>query len=89
MTEGPGGAWACGRCKKEAAPRINFKPWTGELGRRIVGSICLDCWNEWTSVQTKIINEYRLNVLDPGHAKALREQMEVYLGFRSPESETR
>jgi Fe-S cluster biosynthesis and repair protein YggX len=34
-------------------------------------------------VQTKIINEYRLNVLEPEHAKVLKEQMQVFLGLAS------
>ena len=87
MTESSSGAWSCGKCRNDAAPRIGFKPWTGALGRRIQDTICLNCWNEWTSVQTKIINEYRLNVLDPGHAKALREQMEVFFEFRAVEGD--
>jgi Fe-S cluster biosynthesis and repair protein YggX len=37
-------------------------------------------------MQTKIINEYRLNVLEPEHAKMLREQMLSFLGLSAPGS---
>jgi Fe-S cluster biosynthesis and repair protein YggX len=36
------------------------------------------------AVQTKIINEYRLNVLDPGASAAIKEQMQIFLGFKEP-----
>jgi Fe-S cluster biosynthesis and repair protein YggX len=38
------------------------------------------------AMQTKIINEYRLNVLDPEHTRLLRGQMKVFLGMAPPES---
>ncbi len=78
--------WTCRRCGRSDVPRITFQPWPGELGRRVQAEVCDNCWNEWTSVQTKIINEYRLNVLDPGHTKALREQMEYFFGFKEPDA---
>lgn len=79
--------WACRRCSRPETARIPFKPWTGALGRRIQDEICLDCWNEWTGLQTRIINEYRVNVLDPEQARALRNQMEIFLGMRPPEGD--
>jgi len=79
--------WQCQRCGLESGGRIRFAPWPGDLGRKIQSSICESCWNEWLGVQTRIINEYRLNVLDPGHSQAVRQQMEVFLGFRSPDED--
>lgn len=85
MAEQEQGAWLCQRCGGSSVPRLAYTPWPGELGKRIAAAVCGNCWNEWVSVQTKIINEYRLNVLDPGHAKAVREQMEFFLGLKKPE----
>ncbi|NJN65123.1 MAG: hypothetical protein HC882_09780 [Acidobacteria bacterium] len=51
-------------------------------GARVVEEICGSCWKEWMGVQTKIINEYRINVLHPEHAEAVKQQMEVFFGFR-------
>jgi Fe-S cluster biosynthesis and repair protein YggX len=87
MSELNGADWACERCKSGAGGRLDFPPWPGELGRRIQSKICESCWNEWVGIQTRIINEYRLNVLDPGHSRAVREQMEVFLGFRQPDQD--
>ncbi len=75
----------CNRCHTAGAPRLEFAPWPGALGRQLQQSVCSNCWNEWLGLQTKIINEYRLNVLDPGHSKALRDQMEIFFGFKAPE----
>lgn len=77
--------WACRRCGRPG-PRLEWAPWPGQRGKVLQEGICAPCWNEWLGMQTKIINEYRLNVLDPGHSKALAEQMEVFLGLRAPET---
>ena len=77
--------WTCRRCGTAGAPRLPFAPWPGALGATLRDTVCENCWNEWQGLQTKIINEYRLNVLDPGHAKALRDQMEVFFGLRQPD----
>jgi Fe-S cluster biosynthesis and repair protein YggX len=51
----------------------------------VVNSVCEICWREWMGTQTKIINEYRLNVLEPEHARLLREQMLTFLGLAGGE----
>lgn len=77
-------AWSCRRCGGHE-PRLGWAPWPGQKGRTLQETICARCWDEWLGMQTRIINEYRLNVLDPGHSKALQEQMDVFLGFKAPE----
>lgn len=77
--------WACSRCGR-LEPRLAWPPWPGEAGQRIQNQICDICWREWMGMQTKIINEYRLNVLEPDHAKMLREQMLSFLGLSAPGS---
>lgn len=75
------GTWKCRRCGSDG-PRLDFQPWPGPAGARVVEEICGSCWKEWMGVQTKIINEYRINVLHPEHAEAVKQQMEVFFGFR-------
>jgi len=77
------GSWKCSRCGGDG-PQLDFSPWPGELGRRVRDGICRSCWDEWMGLQTKIINEYRINVLHPEHAAAVRQQMEIFFGFREP-----
>lgn len=73
--------WKCKRCNG-SEPRLDFQPWPGAIGARVLEEICGNCWKEWMGVQTKIINEYRINVLAPEHASAVRDQMEVFFGFK-------
>ena len=68
-------AWTCRRCGQADAPRIDFEPWPGDLGREVRETVCSSCWNEWMMIQTRILNEYRVNVLHPDHVRAVREQM--------------
>jgi Fe-S cluster biosynthesis and repair protein YggX len=38
----------------------------------VLGSICGGCWKLWEEMEVKVINEYRLNFLDPQHREALQ-----------------
>jgi Fe-S cluster biosynthesis and repair protein YggX len=51
------------------ARRIGF---TGRLKEQILGGICQSCWKEWEGVEVKVINEYRLNFLEPQHREVLK-----------------
>jgi len=79
------GTWKCERCGGAERGRLEYAPWPGPIGERVRSSICQGCWQEWLGLQTKFINEYRLNVLDPNQAKALRDQMEIFFGFKEAE----
>lgn len=54
-------------------------PYPGELGKRIYESICLEAWQQWLRQQTLLINENRLNVLDPKSRTFLEEEMVKFL----------
>lgn len=84
MSSEAAAGWACRHCGKFDQPRIPFPPWPGELGRRLLAEICKLCWDEWMGMQTRLINEYRLNVLNPSDAEALRDQMEIFFGYKAP-----
>ena len=55
------------------------QPWPGELGKRIFDSVSKEAWQGWLGHQTMLINEYRLNALDPNARKFLAEEMEKFL----------
>ena len=61
------------------AEGLDFAPWPGEIGKRILQEISQEAWQEWLRQQTILINEYKLNPLDREHKKYLRSQMEAYL----------
>ena len=47
------------------AEGLDFAPWPGPLGQRIYAEISKPAWQQWLAHQTMLINEYRLNPLDP------------------------
>jgi len=60
------------------AEGLTRQPWPGELGKRIYDSVSRDAWQGWLGHQTMLINEYRLNALDPNARSFLAEEMEKY-----------
>jgi len=60
----------CGRTGEPAPPhRVAFP---GPFKEQILKDICSSCWQEWEGVEVKVINEYRLNFLDPEHREMLK-----------------
>ncbi len=68
----------CARLGREAEG-LSYAPWPGELGQRIYHNISRQAWNEWLVQQTTLINEYRLNPLDPQARKMITTEMEKFL----------
>jgi Fe-S cluster biosynthesis and repair protein YggX len=62
----------CGQPAETTAPP-NRVPFTGTVKERIVSGICGACWKEWEGVEVKVINEYRLNFMDPQHREMLKK----------------
>ncbi|MBS1269212.1 MAG: putative Fe(2+)-trafficking protein [Gammaproteobacteria bacterium] len=60
------------------AEGLDRSPWPGELGRRIYENVSKQAWQEWLSLQTMLINENRLNPMNPEHRKLIEEQMEKF-----------
>lgn len=68
----------CVKLKREAEG-LDFAPYPGELGKRIWQSISKEAWQEWIGIQTRLVNENRLNLADARARKYLAQQMERYL----------
>ena len=68
----------CAKCGQEREGLAN-PPFGGELAKKVHATICKPCWAEWIGRQTMIINEYRLNVVDPKAQEALLEEMKQFL----------
>lgn len=68
----------CIKLKKEAEG-LDFPPYPGEVGTKIWQSISKEAWQQWMDVQTRLVNENRLNLADARARKYLREQMEKFL----------
>jgi Fe-S cluster biosynthesis and repair protein YggX len=67
-------AITCSRCGRTGEPppphRVGF---SGPDRERVLSSICTSCWSEWEATEVKVINEYRLNFLDPQHREMLKK----------------
>jgi Fe-S cluster biosynthesis and repair protein YggX len=67
----------CVRLGREAEG-LERPPLPGDLGRRIWESVSKEAWQAWQLQQTRLINENRLNLMDPKARKYLQEQTEKY-----------
>lgn len=63
---------------KQKAEGLDRLPYPGELGQRIFDNVSKAAWQEWLRFQTILINENRLNPLDPDARKFLEQQMETF-----------
>jgi len=61
------------------AEGLDRVPWPGELGQRIYENISKEAWQKWVGHQTMLMNEYRLNAIDPNARKFLATEMEKFL----------
>lgn len=68
----------CIKLKRETEG-LDFPPYPGPLGVRIWQSISKDAWAQWMDIQTRLVNENRLNLADARARKYLAEQMESFL----------
>jgi len=67
-------AITCVRCGKSAEPpesrRVGFPR---AFKEQVLGRVCAACWQEWEGMEVKVINEYRLNFMDPTHRAQLQK----------------
>jgi Fe-S cluster biosynthesis and repair protein YggX len=70
----------CSRCGSLANGLENC-PLPGSHGALVLEQTCGNCWNEWKEMQVKLINEYRLDVLEPGHFDRLMQEMRTFLNL--------
>ncbi|ORT52088.1 iron transporter [Vibrio sp. qd031] len=68
----------CARLKQDAEG-LDFQLYPGDLGKRIFDNISKQAWGEWQSKQTMLINEKKLNMMDPEHRKLLEGEMVKFL----------
>lgn len=67
---------------------LDRPPWKGELGQRVYNGVSKEAWKLWIEHSKMIMNEYRLNPLDPQSQKVMEEQLEQFFfgeGAKLPE----
>ena len=72
----------CSRCSQPGEPApANRVPFGGPLKEKVVAQICAACWKEWEGMEVKVINEYRLNFMEPSHRDMLKRACLDFLGL--------
>jgi Fe-S cluster biosynthesis and repair protein YggX len=77
----------CVKLNKEGEG-LDFQTYPGELGKRIFENVSKEAWQMWMQQQTILINEYRINPLDPKARKFIETEMEKFFfgeGSTAPE----
>jgi Fe-S cluster biosynthesis and repair protein YggX len=69
----------CLRCQRSDVARLTRPPLPGAAGQEIVTNICQPCWDEWQHMEVMVINELRLNFMDPEAQTTLTRQMRDFL----------
>ena len=70
------------------AEGLDVPPWPGELGKKIFENVSKEAWQMWMGHQTMLMNEYRINPLDPKARKFVQDEMEKFFfgdGSQLPE----
>ena len=68
----------CQKLQKDL-PALAFQTWPGELGKRVFENISQEGWDQWVNHQTMLINEYRLNPMDPKAKELIVGELEKFL----------
>lgn len=76
---------SCGRCGRAEAPALARAPMPGALGRQVLAEVCADCWAEWERAEVMVINELRLNLIDPAAQTTLMGHLREFLQLRESE----
>lgn len=68
-------------CKKyqQELPGLARPPFPGPKGQDIYDNISQQAWDEWQKQQTMIINERKLNMMDPDSRRFIQEQMDKFM----------
>ena len=74
----------CTRCG-QTGTALSKPPYPGELGRQIVESACTDCWAEWEQMEVMVINELRLNFMDPRSMEVLGQHIRDFFFMPQPD----
>jgi Fe-S cluster biosynthesis and repair protein YggX len=78
-------AFRCHRCH-DAEGRLASQPFPGSLGERVWRSICATCWSAWEQREVMVINELKLNFMEPEAQDILAAQMSEFLALDSADS---
>ena len=65
------------------AEGLEAPPFAGPIGQEIFDNVSKEAWAAWLEMQTKIINEYRLDLSEPESRETLMAQMRAFLKLKA------
>ena len=68
----------CQNLQKEAEG-LGIQLYPGEVGKRIFDNISKEAWGNWQKKQTMLINEKKMNMMNPDDRAFLETAMVAYL----------
>jgi Fe-S cluster biosynthesis and repair protein YggX len=68
----------CTRLRKEL-PGLDAPPFPGPRGQEIYETVSAQAWQEWQALQTMLINEKQLNMMDKEARQYLNRQRDKFL----------
>lgn len=77
----------CSRLGREAEG-LDAPPFAGPIGTEIFENVSKEAWTEWLEMQTKIINEYRLDLSERESRETLMAQMRTFLKLKGQEGDS-
>ena len=70
----------CRRCGRTAAG-LEIAPYPDATGELVLRHVCAACWREYMGRQVMVINEYRLDLLDPRAQEVLTNDLLEFLNL--------
>ena len=70
----------CRRCGRDA-PGLAAPPFPGPTGQEVLAGVCAACWQEWERAEVMVINELKLNFMDPSAQTTLVQHMREFLAL--------
>lgn len=68
----------CSRCARQSTA-LDKAPMPGPFGEEILSQVCTDCWSEWQKAEVMVINELRLDFMDPRSLVVLERHCREFL----------
>ena len=70
----------CKRCRRNAEA-LEAPPLPGAVGAEVHAQVCADCWAAWQQAEVMVINELKLNFMDPASQEVLERHMREFLAL--------
>jgi Fe-S cluster biosynthesis and repair protein YggX len=70
----------CTRCTTRPAG-LSRPPFRGALGEELQRRVCPACWQDWQRAEVMVINELKLNFMEPTSQEILTSHLREFLGL--------